>query len=149
MDALSPQLATLLAQQRSYTRSAKIIFVPTDALSILTDASGTTPSPDMLRGLATSTHIFASALATSSGARPHIGIHSTWRWQHARGLRLALVFFRPDVGNTLGGCATHWYSFASALVTCSGAVPRIGIHSPRRWQHARGLRLMLLTLAAF
>jgi hypothetical protein len=30
---ISPQLATLLARKRSYTRSAKIISVPTDALS--------------------------------------------------------------------------------------------------------------------
>jgi hypothetical protein len=33
MDASSPQIATLLARQRSYTRSAEIISVPTDALS--------------------------------------------------------------------------------------------------------------------
>jgi hypothetical protein len=52
-DALSPQLAILLARQRSYTRFAEIISVLTDALSILTDASGTTPSPDTLRGLIT------------------------------------------------------------------------------------------------
>jgi hypothetical protein len=30
---INPQLATLLARQRSYTRSAEIISVPTDALS--------------------------------------------------------------------------------------------------------------------
>jgi hypothetical protein len=34
-----------------------------------------------------------------------IGIPSLQRWQHARGLRLELAFLRPDVGNTLGGCA--------------------------------------------
>jgi hypothetical protein len=38
--------------------------------------------------------------------------HLPRRWQHARGLRLTLVFIRPDVGNTLG------------------AAPGIGIHSP-------------------
>jgi hypothetical protein len=101
--------------------------IPTDALRILTHASGTTPSPDTLRGLAISTHTFAR------------------RWQHARGLRLALVFTRsalatrsgaaprignysPGVGNTLGGCTSHWHLFA------------------RRWHHARGLRLILAFL---
>jgi hypothetical protein len=135
---ISPQLATLLARQRSYTRSAERIFVSTDAVSILTDASGTTCSPDMLRGLATSTHTFAR------------------RWQHARGLRLALAFIRPvlaaprigiyspGVRNMLGDCASHWYSFVPALATHSGATPCIGIHSPWRWQHARGLRLVLV-----
>jgi hypothetical protein len=103
-------------------------------------------------------------------------IHSPRRWQHARGLRLALAFIRLGVGNTLGGCSSHWHSFAQrwqharglhlklavlrpsvgitlggcvsnlhsfapALVTRSGAASRIGIPSPRHWQHARGLHL--------
>jgi hypothetical protein len=106
--------------------------------------SGTTPSPDTLWGLASSTHTFAR------------------RWQHARGLCLESAFlypgvgntlrgcssnrhsFTPGVGNTLGGCASHWYSFALALATRSGAASRIGIHLPRRWRHARGLRLALV-----
>jgi hypothetical protein len=33
----------------------------------------------------------------------------------------------------------YFHSFTSALVTRLGAAPRIGIHSPRCWQHARGL----------
>jgi hypothetical protein len=91
------------------------------------DASGTTPSSDTLRGLAISTRTFAR------------------RWQHARGLCLALAFIRvalathsgtaprigiysPGVSNTLGGCASHWHLFA------------------RRWQHAQGLRLALAFL---
>jgi hypothetical protein len=63
------------------------------------------------------------ALATRFGVAPHIGIYlpgvgnmfggctSHWHlftrcWQHARWLRLALVFlYSPDVGNTLRGCA--------------------------------------------
>jgi hypothetical protein len=131
-DALSPQLAILLAQQCSYTRSAEIISIPTDALSILTDASGTTPSPDMLRGLASSTHTFAPALATHSGAAPCIGIYSPRHWQYARGLRLALVLIYPGVGNTLGACASHWYSFAPTLATRSRAAcsnPMLATHS--------------------
>jgi hypothetical protein len=64
---------------------------------------------------------FDPVLATRSGATPRIGIHLPRRWQHARGLRLIVVFIRPDVGNTLGGCASHWYSFALALATRSGA----------------------------
>jgi hypothetical protein len=101
-------------------------------------------------------------LATRSGDAPRIGIHSPdvgntlgrcashWhlfaqRWQHARGLRLAIAFIRPalatrsgaaprigiyspDIGNMLGGCASHWHLFA------------------RCWQHARGLRLALALL---
>jgi hypothetical protein len=59
-----------------------------------------------------------------------IGIPSPRRWQHARGLRLELAFFRPGVGNTLGGCTSNWHSFAPALVTRSGASPRIDIYSP-------------------
>jgi hypothetical protein len=87
-----------------------------------------------------------------------IGIPSSQRWQHARGLRLELAFLRPSVGNMLEGCASHWHSFAQrwqharglrlalafirpTLATRSGAAPRIGIPSPQRWQHARGLRL--------
>jgi hypothetical protein len=100
MNALSLQFATLLAQQRSYTRSAEIISVSMDALSILTDASGTTPLPDTLRGFATSTHILASALATRSGAALQIDIHSPRRWQHARGLRLASI--RPALATRSG-----------------------------------------------
>jgi hypothetical protein len=50
------------------------------------------------------------ALATRSGAAPRIGIYS------------------PDVGNTLGGFASHWHLFA------------------RRWQHARGLLLLAKSL---
>jgi hypothetical protein len=116
-------------------------------------------------------------LATRSGDAPRIGIHSPdvgntlgdcasqWhlyvqRWQHARGLRLALVFicptlatrsgdvprigiYSPDVGNTLGGCASHWLSYIHpTLAIRSGVAPRIGILIfTRRWQHARGLRL--------
>jgi hypothetical protein len=49
-----------------------------------------------------------------------------WRWQHARGLRLTVVFIRPT------------------SATRSGAAPHIGVHSPRRWQHARGLHLTLV-----
>jgi hypothetical protein len=105
MDASSSQLATLLARQRSYTRYAKIISVPTDALSILTDASDTMLSPDTLRVLVSSTHTFAR------------------RWQHARGLRLAWAFLHPGVGNTLGGCASNWHFFAPVLATYSGAAP--------------------------
>jgi hypothetical protein len=127
-DAISPQLATLLARQRSYMCSTEIISVPMDALCILTDASGTTPSPDALWGLAISIHLFAR------------------RWQHARGLRLVLVLLRPGVGNTLGGYASYWYYFAPALATRLGAAPRIGITLPRRWQYARGLRLVLVFL---
>jgi hypothetical protein len=153
---------TLLALQRSYTRSAEMISVPTDALRILTDVSGTTPSPDTLRGLAISTHTFAPALETCSGVVPRIAIYSPgvsntlrghashWHvfvrcWQHAWGLRLTLAFIQlalathleaaprigiylPGVSNTLGGCASHWHLFA------------------RRWQHARGLRLALAFL---
>jgi hypothetical protein len=52
-----------------------------------------------------------------------IGILSPRRWQHARGLRLELAFFRPGVGNTLGGCTSNWHSFAPVLVTRSGAAP--------------------------
>jgi hypothetical protein len=88
-DALSPQLAILLARQHSYTRCAEIIFVPTDALNILTDASGTTPLSDTLRGLASSTHTFAPTLATRSGAMLCIGV------------------YLPGIGNTLGGCASY------------------------------------------
>jgi hypothetical protein len=109
--------------QRSYSRSAEMISVPTDALRILTDASGSTSSPDTLRGLAISTHTFVPVLATCSGVAPHIDIYSPgvgntlggcaslWHlfvrcWQHARGPRLALAFlYSPDVGNTLRGCA--------------------------------------------
>jgi hypothetical protein len=83
-------------------------------------------SPDMLRGLATSTHIFALAL------------------EHARRLHLESVFIYLGVGNTLGGCTVHWYSFTPVLVTRSGATSRIGIYLPRRWQHARGLRLLFI-----
>jgi hypothetical protein len=74
-------------------------------------------------------HPSVPALATRSGAAPRIGIYSpgigntlggcvsNWylfarRWQHARGLRLALASIRP------------------ALATRSGASPRIGIYSP-------------------
>jgi hypothetical protein len=73
-------------------------------------------------------------------------IHSSRHWQHARGLRLELVFLCPGVGNTLEGCASNWHSFAPALARRSGAVPRICILSPQRWQHARGLRLKLAFL---
>jgi hypothetical protein len=62
------------------------------------------------------------------------------RWQHARGLRLALAFIRPalairsgaapriaihssGVGNTLGDCALNRHSFAPVLATRSGAAP--------------------------
>jgi hypothetical protein len=76
--------------------------------------------------------------------------YSNWhlfarRWQHARGLHLAFTSIRPTlgtrsgaapridiyspgVGNTLGGFASHWYLFAWC------------------WQHARGLRLALITI---
>jgi hypothetical protein len=94
----------------SDTRSAEIISILMDALHILTDASGTTPSLNTLRGLAISTHTFARC------------------WQHARGLRLALAFIRPTlatcsgstphigihspgVGNTLGGYTSYWHSY--------------------------------------
>jgi hypothetical protein len=115
MNALSPQLSTLLAQQRSYTHSAEIISIPTDALSILTDVSGTTPSPDMLQGLASSTHTFAR------------------RWQHAQGLRLVFIrpalatrsgapprirIHSPNVGNTLRGRTLHWHSFTRCWLIC-------------------------------
>jgi hypothetical protein len=50
----------------------------------------------------------------------------------------------PGVGNTLGGCPSNRYPFAPALATRSGAALRIGIHSPRHWQHARGLRLAFI-----
>jgi hypothetical protein len=73
-------------------------------------------------------------------------IHSPRRWQHARGLYLELAFLRPSVGNMLGGCASNWHSFASALATRSGAAPQICIPSPQRWQHARRLRLELAFL---
>jgi hypothetical protein len=54
--------------------------------------------------------------------------YSNWhlfarRWQHARGLRLKLAFLRSCIGNTLGGCASNWHSFAPALTTRSGAAP--------------------------
>jgi hypothetical protein len=55
-----------------------------------------------------------------------------------------LVFICLGVGNTLEGCASHWYSFIPALATRSRAAPHIGIHSPRCWQHARELRLALV-----
>jgi hypothetical protein len=86
---------------------------------------GATSSLDTLRGLATSTHIFAPALATSSGAAPHVGIYS------------------PSVRNMLGGCTSNWHSFTPALATRSGAASHSGIYSPRRSQHARGLCLEL------
>jgi hypothetical protein len=59
--------------------------------------------------------------------------YSNWhlfarRWQHTRGLRLALA------------------SIHLALAIRSGASPHISIHSPRHWQHARGLRLALAFL---
>jgi hypothetical protein len=119
-DKLSPQFTILLARQRSYTRSAEIISILMDTLHILTDASGTTPSLNTLRGLAISTHTFARC------------------WQHARGLRLALAFIRPTlatcsgstphigihspgVGNTLGGYTSYWHSYIHpTLATRSG-----------------------------
>jgi hypothetical protein len=52
--------------------------MPADALCILTDALGITPSPDTLLGLAISAHKF------------------TRRWQYARGLPL-----QPDASNML------------------------------------------------
>jgi hypothetical protein len=60
-----------------------------------------------------------------------------------RGLHLESAFVYPGVGNTLGGYALNRHSFTLVLATCSGAVPRIDTPSPRRWQHARGLRLEL------
>jgi hypothetical protein len=106
-DALRPEFTILLARQYSYTRSVEIIFVPTDALCILTDTSGTTTSSDTLQSLAISTHTFAR------------------RWQHARGLRLALALLHsPNVGNALGGCASYWHSYIhSMLAIRSGAAP--------------------------
>jgi hypothetical protein len=130
-------LATLLARQHSYTCSAEIISISMDALSILTDASGTTPSP----GLAISIHLFVR------------------RWRHARGLCLESAFiypgvgntlggfalnrhsFTPDVGNTLGGFTSNRHSFTPVLATCSGVVPRINIHLPWHWKHTQELRL--------
>jgi hypothetical protein len=91
-------------------------------------------------------HSFTPALATRSGVVPRIGILLPRRWQHARGLRLELAFFCPSVGNTLGGCALNWHSFAPALATRSGDAPRTGIPSPLRWQHAWGLHLELAFL---
>jgi hypothetical protein len=38
----------------------------------------------------------------------------------ARGLRLELAFLHPSFGNTLGGCASNWHSFAPALATRRG-----------------------------
>jgi hypothetical protein len=76
-----------------------------------------------LGGCTSNWHSFAPALATRSGAAPRIGIPSPQRWQHARGLRLEFAFLRPSVGNTLGGCASNWHSFAPALVTRSEAAP--------------------------
>jgi hypothetical protein len=76
-----------------------------------------------LEGYASNWHSFAPALPTRSGARPQISIPSPHRWQHARGLRLEFAFLRPSVGNTLGGCASNWHSFAPALVTRSGVAP--------------------------
>jgi hypothetical protein len=138
-------------------RSAEIISVSTDALSILKDASGTTPSPDTLRGLANSTHIFAPALATRSGAVSLVGIYSpgvgntlggcTSHWYSfirpvlatRSGAAPLVSIYSPGVGNTLGGCASHWHLFARC---CSGAAPRIGILLfARHWQYARGLHL--------
>jgi hypothetical protein len=76
-----------------------------------------------LEGCVSNWHPFASALATCSGAAPRICIPSPQRWQHVRGLRLKFASLRPSVGNTLGGCASNWHSFALALVTRSGATP--------------------------
>jgi hypothetical protein len=136
---INPQLATLLARQRGYTRSAEITSISTDVLSILMDASGITSSPDTLWGLATSTHIFAPvlatcsggrtskrhsfilALATRSGAASHSGIYSPRCLQHARGLCLELTLFCPSVDNTLGGYASNRHSFTPTLVTRSVA----------------------------
>jgi hypothetical protein len=114
-----------------------------DASSIPIDASGTTPSPDTLRGLVSSTHTFAPALATCSGVVPRIGVHSPRRWQHAQGLRLALVFIRPVLA-TRSGDAPALVFIRPALVTRSGAAPRISVHSPGVGKHARGLRLALV-----
>jgi hypothetical protein len=111
MDVLSPRLATLLAQ-RSYTRSAEIISIPTDALCILADALGITPSPDTLLGLAISAHTFTHW----QHAR---GLRLTTRcWQHTWGLRLHAnlsIHLAPGVGNTLGGCALHAVNLSSPL----------------------------------
>jgi hypothetical protein len=76
-----------------------------------------------LGGYASNWHSFVPALATRSGAAPRIGIPSPQRWQHARELRLEFAFLRPSVGNTLGGCASNWHSFAPVLVRHSGALP--------------------------
>jgi hypothetical protein len=73
-------------------------------------------------------HPSIPVLATRSGAAPRIGIHPSRRWQHARGLRLALASIRPDVSNTLGGFASNRHLFA------------------QHWQHARGLRLALASI---
>jgi hypothetical protein len=86
-------------------------------------------------------------------------IHLPRRWQHARGLRLALAFIRPalatrtraaprigiyspDVGNTLGGCASHWNLFDRCWQHARGLRLALAFIRPR-WQHARGLRLIL------
>jgi hypothetical protein len=73
------------------------------------------------RGLCLELASIRPALATRSGVVPRISIHSPQRWQHARGLCLESAFFRSDIGNTHGGCASHWYSSALALATRSGA----------------------------
>jgi hypothetical protein len=70
---------------------------------------------------ASNRHSFTPTLATRSGAASHSGICSPRRWQHARGLCLELTLLRPGVGNTLGGYASNWHSFALALTTRSGA----------------------------
>jgi hypothetical protein len=101
-----------------------MISVHTDALRILTDASGTTPSPKTLRGLAISTHTFAPALSTCSGVASCIGIYS------------------PGVGNTLGGCTLHWHLFAQRWQHAQGCTSHWNLFS-RHWQHARGLCLAL------
>jgi hypothetical protein len=54
--------------------------------------------------------------SNARGLRLHanLSIHSfsTWHWQYARGLRLALASIRLGIGNTLGGFASHWHLFA-------------------------------------
>jgi hypothetical protein len=72
-------------------------------------------------GAAPRIDIYCPVLATRSGAAPRIGIPLPRHWQHARGLHLAFICL--GVGNTLGDCASHWYSFAPALATRSGAAP--------------------------
>jgi hypothetical protein len=53
---------------------------------------------------------------------------------------------RPTLATRSGASPRIGFSFAPALATRSGAASHSGIYSPRRSQHARGLRLALASI---